>query len=210
MSEKSYVVGIAGGSGSGKTTLATALLDRLGDDKGVVIPHDAYYRDLAHLTVAEREEHNFDHPDALETELLLSHLEILDSGEVVQIPQYDFETHTRIKDGRSLDPKPVIVVEGVLVLADEALRDRLDLKIFVEAPPDIRLSRRLMRDQRERGRDTESVISQYEDTVRPMHDRFVEPSKAFADVIYPGDKEGRAGIDLLAVHLKEVVRNNTG
>lgn len=208
MSGKVYVVGIAGGTGSGKTTLALGLMDRLGEDKGVLIPHDAYYRDLSHLSPSDRSGHNFDHPDALETELLITHLKALAAGQPVEMPRYDFETHSRIEgEVKSLDPRPVIVVEGVLVLADEALRDRLDLKIFVETEPDTRLSRRLVRDQKERGRDTESVLRQYEATVRPLHDRFVEPSKAFADLIYPGEGEGSAGIALLVAHLKEEIRS---
>ncbi len=208
MSGKVYVVGIAGGTGSGKTTLALELMDRLGEDKGVLIPNDAYYRDLSHLSPSDRSGHNFDHPDALETELLITHLKALAAGQPVEMPRYDFETHSRIEgEVKSLDPRPVIVVEGVLVLADEALRDRLDLKIFVEAEPDTRLSRRLVRDQKERGRDTESVLRQYEATVRPLHDRFVEPSKAFADLIYPGEGEGSAGIALLVAHLKEEIRS---
>ena len=208
MSGKVYVVGIAGGTGSGKTTLALGLMDRLGEDKGVLIPYDAYYRDLSHLSPSDRSGHNFDHPDALETELLITHLKALAAGQPVEMPRYDFETHSRIEgEVKSLDPRPVIVVEGVLVLADEALRDRLDLKIFVEAEPDTRLSRRLVRDQKERGRDTESVLRQYEATVRPLHDRFVEPSKAFADLIYPGEGEGSAGIALLVAHLKEEIRS---
>ena len=208
MSGKVYIVGIAGGTGSGKTTLALGLMDRLGEDKGVLIPNDAYYRDLSHLSPSDRSGHNFDHPDALETELLITHLKALAAGQPVEMPRYDFETHSRIEgEVKSLDPRPVIVVEGVLVLADEALRDRLDLKIFVEAEPDTRLSRRLVRDQKERGRDTESVLRQYEATVRPMHDRFVEPSKAFAELIYPGEGEGSAGIALLVAHLKEEIRS---
>ena len=209
MSENIYVVGIGGGTGSGKTTLAEALLNRLGD-QAVAIPHDAYYRDQGHLSETNRASYNFDHPDALETDLLLEHLQALTSGESVALPAYDFETHTR-KDhpGATLETRPVVIVEGVLVLAEEALRGHLDVKIFVEAAPDVRLSRRLVRDQKERGRDTESVIRQYESTVRPMHDQFVEPSRAFADVIYPGDRQAGAGIDLLVAHLEYVIRNGS-
>jgi uridine kinase len=209
VSKKIYVVGIGGGTGSGKTTLRKGLLERLGD-QAVAIPHDAYYRDQGHLSETDRGGYNFDHPEALETDLLLVHLQTLASGDSVEMPAYDFETHTR-KDppGATLVPRSVVIVEGVLVLAEEALRGQLDVKIFVEAAPDVRLSRRLVRDQRERGRDTESVIRQYEATVRPMHDQFVEPSRAFADVIYPGDREGGAGIDLLVAHLEYVIQNGS-
>ena len=203
---KTYVVGIAGGTGSGKTTLAEALMDRLGPERAITIAHDAYYRDLGHLKMADREGINFDHPDALETELLISHLDALDSGESVERPSYDFESHTRIKGGGTLlKPRGVVILEGVLILADASLRNRMALKIFMEAEADVRLSRRLDRDLRERGRDTESVMKQYRETVKPMHDQFVEPSKAFADLIMLGAEEKRAGVDVLVAHLERVI-----
>jgi uridine kinase len=178
------IIGVAGGSGSGKTTIAEALVDAI--DGIVFIQHDAYYRHLPDLTFDERARVNFDHPDSLETELLVTHLESLRAGQPVERPEYDFTEHLRSTRTVRVAPAPVVVVEGILVLADATLRSLMDLKVYVDTDPDLRLARRLERDIRERGRTPDSVLAQYLSTVRPMHLEFVEPSKRHADIIIPG------------------------
>ena len=177
------VIGIAGGSGSGKTTIAAAVASNL---SGVtIIQHDAYYRHRPQLAFAERATVNYDHPDSLETELLIEHLILLGKGEAVEIPIYDFSAHLRAERTVLAEPARVVIVEGILVLADADLRSHLDLKIFVDTDADLRLARRIQRDIDERGRNLDSVLSQYFSTVRPMHLEFVEPSKRYADLIIP-------------------------
>ncbi|MCZ6632644.1 MAG: uridine kinase [bacterium] len=200
-----YVVGIAGGTGAGKTTLAKALLEQIGTDRAVLIAHDAYYRDLGGLSVEERGRVNFDHPDALETALLADHLERLKRGETIEVPVYDFQTHTRTGDVIRVEPRSVVIVEGILILREEALRDRMDLKIFVDTPADLRLIRRLERDVRERGRTVASVTAQYLATVRPMYEQYVASSKAYADLIVPGTGDLSAARSLLAGHVEMVL-----
>lgn len=178
------IIGVAGGSGSGKTTIAEALRDAI--DGVAWIKHDAYYRHLPHLSFEQRSRVNYDHPDSLETDLLVEHLESLRAGQPVEQPVYDFARHLRSDDVVVVAPAPVVVVEGILVFADASLRSLMDLKVFVDTDADLRLARRLERDIRERGRTTESVLAQYLATVRPMHDEFVEPSKKHADIIIPG------------------------
>lgn len=178
------MIGLAGGSGSGKTTIAEALVDAMA---GVAyVRHDDYYRHRPELTFEERTKVNYDHPDSLETTLLVSHLEALRSGQPVQRPVYDFTTHTRSDETVVVAPAPVVVVEGILVLADPDLRRLMDLKIYVDTDADLRLARRMERDIHERLRTPESVLTQYLTTVRPMHLEFVEPSKKHADMIIPG------------------------
>lgn len=179
------VVGIAGGSGSGKTTVVRRILERVGWDRIAYLPHDAYYKDASHLPPAERAHLNFDHPNSLDNGLLIEQIQMLLEGQPVNVPLYDFTTHTRRSDTRRVLPSPVILVEGILVFADEALRNLMDIKIYVEIDPDIRFIRRLLRDIHERGRSVDSVVEQYQSTVRPMHLRFVEPSKRYADVLIP-------------------------
>lgn len=177
-------IGVAGGSGSGKTTVAEALIEAI---EGVaLVEHDWYYRHMPHLSYEQRSRVNYDHPDSLETDLLVEHLEALRAGRPVDRPVYDFTEHLRAERTIPLAPAPVVVVEGILVLADDALRSLLDLKVFIDTDPDLRLARRLERDIRERGRSVESVLAQYLATVRPMHNEFVEPSKRHADLIIPG------------------------
>ncbi|MEX0668031.1 MAG: uridine kinase [Acidimicrobiia bacterium] len=177
------VIGIAGGSGSGKTTIAEAVLTAL---SGVVlVQHDSYYRHRPELSFDERSRVNYDHPDSLETELLIEHLRLLSKGAAIDRPTYDFTRHLRAEDTDRIEPGPVIIVEGILVLADRDLRDQLDLKIYVDTDPDVRLARRLSRDIEERGRTTTSVLEQYFAFVRPMHLEFVEPSRRHADLIIP-------------------------
>ena len=183
--ERPLVIGIAGGSGSGKTTIASAVLEDIGPERVALLLHDSYYRDLGHLTLEQRASSNFDHPDSLETALLVEHLGRLLAGDAIEKPVYDFTTHTRGAETERVEPRPVLLVEGVLVLAEPALRDLMDLKIFVDTDADVRLMRRLERDLRDRGRTLESVLEQYLRTVRPMHIEFVEPSKAHADLVIP-------------------------
>ncbi len=179
------VIGIAGGSGSGKTTVANVILQRVGADRIAYLPHDAYYRELTHLPYARRVEVNFDHPDSLETELMIQHIQQLKEWQPVELPVYDFTTHSRTTQTILVEPQRVILVEGILIFAEKELRELFDVKIFVDTDPDIRLIRRMQRDISERGRTAESVINQYLRTVRPMHLEFVEPSKRYADVIIP-------------------------
>jgi uridine kinase len=184
------VIGIGGGSGSGKTTIAQAVVSGL---SGVaLIQHDSYYRHQPHLSFLDRTRVNYDHPDSLETELLIKHLQALRSGETIARPTYDFTLHLRADQTEPVDPAPVLIVDGILVLADADLRAEFDLKIYVDTDPDIRLARRLRRDMDERGRSPASVIEQYLTTVRPMHLEFVEPSKRYADLIIPEGYNPRA------------------
>lgn len=178
-----FTIAIAGGSGSGKTTLCRALLQALGHERCALLDHDSYYRCLGHLPAPERARTNFDHPDALDNDLLASHLAALRAGRAVAKPCYDFATHSRRTDVEAVQPRPLILAEGVLLLAAPQLRRAFDLRVFVDAPPDIRALRRVQRDTVERGRTLESVCRQYVETVRPMHERFVEPAKRTADLV---------------------------
>ncbi len=179
------VVGIAGGSGSGKTTVVHRILDRVGWDRIAYLPHDAYYKDASHLPWEERIHLNYDHPNSLDNELLIAHINRLMQGEPVDAPIYDFSQHIRSPQTRRVLPSPVILVEGILVFVDEELREMMDIKLYVDTPADIRFIRRLLRDINERGRTVDSVVEQYQTTVRPMHMKFVEPTKDFADIIIP-------------------------
>lgn len=190
------VIGIAGGSGSGKTTVLERIVRACGSERIAVLDHDAYYRDLSHLPPDERARFNFDHPDALETELMREHLDQLLLDNPIEKPVYDFTSHTRADETETVEPRPVIIIEGILVLAEPLLLERMDIKIFVDAADDIRLMRRIRRDLQERGRSIESVLQQYERTVRPMHLEFVEPSKRKADIIIP-----RGGHNQVAIHM---------
>jgi len=192
------ILGIAGGSGSGKSTIARAIFSRIPRGQGVLIEQDHYYRKLSHLSFEERERINYDHPDSLEIDLLCTHLDALRRGESIERPTYDFSIHDRAAEPEHVDPMPVIVVEGILVLADERLRQRLDVKIFVDTDPDIRLMRRIRRDLEHRARTFTQVRKQYYETVRPMHLAFVEPSKRFADVIVPEGGENRVALELIS------------
>ena len=182
--DRPLFIGLAGGSGSGKTTIAEEVVDRL-EGRVSLLHHDAYYRHLVDLSFDERTRVNYDHPDSLETELLVKHLESLRSGLAIEHPVYDFASHLRSTETVRIEPGRVVMVEGILVLSDAALRAELDLKIFVDTDPDLRLARRLERDIAERGRSVDSVINQYFKTVRPMHLEFVEPSRRYADIIIP-------------------------
>jgi uridine kinase len=199
------VLGVAGGSGSGKTTVVREVVHRLRPDRVAVIHHDAYYRDFSHLPSDTRAAINFDHPSSLETDLLVRHLQALLAGDEIQVPLYDFTTHTRRPDTQSVAPTDVLIVDGILVLAEPDLRPLLDIKVFVDTDADIRLIRRLERDMRERGRSLDSVISQYQDTVRPMHLDFVEPSRRYADVIIPEGGSNRVAIEMVVAHLAGIL-----
>ena len=176
-------IALAGGSGSGKSTLARALAARLGPERCAVLDHDSYYRDLSHLSLEERVVVNFDHPESLESGLLADHLADLRAGRAVDRPRYDFATHTRSVGEARVEPRPVIVCEGILLLAATELEQAFDLRVYLDVPPDVRVLRRIQRDLVERGRTVESVVSQYLNTVRPMHERFVEPARATADLV---------------------------
>jgi uridine kinase len=199
------VIGVAGGTGSGKTTVAHEVLKRAGTEKISLIQHDAYYKDLGDLAPAQRAMQNFDHPDALDNRLLIAHLQELKAGRAVEVPVYDFTTHTRTTRTRRIEPHRVVLLEGILIFADEALRRLMDVKIFVDTDPDIRFIRRLERDLAERGRTMESVIRQYLATVRPMHQEFVEPSKRYADVIIPEGGFNEVAMDMVAARIQALL-----
>lgn len=204
------IIGVAGGTGSGKTTVAQEILQRVGPDRIAYIQHDSYYRDQSHLPLHERARVNYDHPDALESELLVEHLKQLRAGHPVEVPIYDFTTHTRRPETRRVEPRRVILVEGILIFADRALREMMDVKIFVDTDPDIRFIRRLQRDIRERGRTMESVIEQYLSTVRPMHMEFVEPSKRYADVIIPEGGFNVVALDMVVARVLALIGEREG
>jgi uridine kinase len=198
---RSLTIGIAGGSGSGKTTVAQEILSRVGADRIAFLQHDSYYKDLSGLPPTQRAELNFDHPNSLETDLLTQHILALRDGSPVEVPIYDFSTHSRTARTFTVAPRRVILVEGILIFVDAALRELFDVKIFVDTDADIRFIRRLERDITERGRTTESVIKQYQTTVRPMHLEFVEPSKRYADVIIPEGGFNSAALDMVAARI---------
>lgn len=199
---KPITIGVAGGTGSGKTTVALKILERVGFDRVAYMPHDAYYRDASHLPPVERARLNFDHPDSLDNDLMIQHLKQLQADHAVEIPMYDFKTHSRLVETRRIEPQPIILVEGILIFADKGLRDLMDVKIFVDTDADLRFIRRLQRDIDERGRSPQSVINQYLGTVRPMHLEFVEPSKRYADVIIPEGGHNEVAIDMVAGRLR--------
>lgn len=190
------VIGVAGGSGSGKTTVTKAILSQVGSQRIALLSHDSYYRDLSHLSLAERAQVNFDHPDAFDNELYLAHVDALIQGRPVEVPTYDFTTYVRKSETELVLPQPVIILEGILIFADAALRERMGVKLFVDAESDTRIIRRIQRDTVSRGRTVDSVIQQYLKTVRPMHLEFVEPSKRYADIIIP-----RGGLNTIAIDM---------
>jgi uridine kinase len=204
------IIAVVGGTGSGKTTVARAIHESLGGG-AVLLDQDAYYRDLAHLTLDERRQVNFDHPDSIDTELLIRHLEALAAGEAIEKPTYDFAAHTRAAQRERVEPSEVIIVEGILLLTDPRLRELFDIRIFVDVGDDVRFIRRLLRDTRERGRTMDNVIQQYLSTVRPMHLEFVEPSKRHADVILPEGGFNRIGIEMVQARVeRELARRRAG
>lgn len=199
------IIGVAGGTGSGKTTVSEAILDRVGRDRIAYLQHDSYYRDRSHLPPEERAEVNFDHPDALETELLVEHLKAMQQGRAVEVPVYDFTRHVRKEETRTLRPRPVVLVEGILVLAEESLRRQMDVKLYVDTDADLRFIRRLRRDISERDRTLDSVVEQYLDDVRPMHLEFVEPSKRYADLIIPEGGFNTVALDAVVAQVERLL-----
>ncbi|MEK6322616.1 MAG: uridine kinase [Acidobacteriota bacterium] len=199
------IIGISGGTGSGKTTVAQKIIAPVGVENVVYLQQDSYYRNLGDMPLDLRHQVNYDHPDAFDTELLINHLEALRAGEAIEQPDYDYPTHSRKAETIHVEPRPVIVVEGILVFVNSQMRGLMDLKIFVDTDPDIRFIRRLDRDVHERGRTVESVITQYTTTVRPMHLQFVEPSKRYADIIIPEGGFNDVGIDLITAKIKSLL-----
>ena len=198
------MIGVAGGSGSGKTTVVRRIVDSLGSEHVTLLDHDRYYRDRNDLRLEERAALNYDHPDSLETDLLVQHVRALKAGIAVEAPRYDFTRHARLTEKDTLEPRRALIVEGILIFTDAALRDLMDIKVFVDTDSDTRFIRRLQRDVAERGRTMESVIDQYQSTVKPMHREFVEPSKRYADVIIPLGGHNTVAVDLLLTMLRSV------
>src|SRR3954463_9172907 len=197
------IIGICGGTGSGKTTVANRILESVSASEVAFIQQDSYYRNLKDLPVDYRNAVNFDHPDALDNDLLAHHIKKLRAGGSVELPLYDFKTHTRLNETVLIEPKPIVIIEGILIFTDPRLLEQMDIKVFVDTPDDIRFIRRLRRDVAERGRTVDSVIEQYLATVRPMHMQFVEPSKRHADVIIPEGGHNLVSIDLLSGKIRE-------
>lgn len=204
---KTLCIGVAGGTGSGKTTVAKEIVRRVGRDRIVIVNQDRYYRDLAHLDDLQRSHHNFDHPDAIEEELLENHITLLKAGEAAPLPVYDFARHLRMTATEWADPQPVILVEGILILAIPSIRELLDVKIFVDTDADLRFIRRLQRDMAERGRTVDGVVDQYLTTVRPMHLEFVESSKRWADVIIPEGGFNTVALDLVISRILQMLQS---
>ena len=202
---KPLTIGVAGGTGSGKTTVTMALFEAVGPDNAAFLPHDAYYRDYSHLSVEERARVNWDHPDSLETDLMVLQLARLAQAEAIDRPQYDFRSYTRLAETHRVEPRPVVIVEGILILAEPELRRLLDIKVFVDTDADIRFIRRLQRDVNQRARSVSSVVEQYLGTVRPMHLEFVEPSKRYADLIIPEGGHNKVAIEMLVARVRSAV-----
>lgn len=200
-----FILGVAGGSGSGKTTVARSILQAVGQERIALIEQDSYYRDVDWRTEGELLHHNFDHPAAIDSDLMTSHLLALKAGHAVEVPIYDFVRHRRTPRTRRVEPLPVVLVEGILIFVELALRDQLDFKIFVDTDSDIRLIRRLGRDMSERGRSVQDVLRQYLETVRPMHLEFVEPSKRWADVIIPEGGENKVALEMVVARVEKLL-----
>ena len=200
------LIGIAGGSGSGKTLVARTIVSDLGSDRVVIIDQDSYYKNLEDVPFRDREARNFDHPEAFDNELLLRHVRELLAGRAVAQPIYDYAQHRRLAETRRVGDHLVFVLEGILIFVDPALRDLMDIKLFIDADPDVRFIRRLRRDLVERGRSVDSIIRQYEESVRPMHQQFVEPCKRYADVIIPEGGHNAVAIDLVKTKIRELLR----
>ena len=201
------IIGICGGTGSGKTTVANRILESVNADDVAFIQQDSYYRNLKDLPLDYRRAVNFDHPDAIDNDLLVNHVRKLKAGEPFELPLYDFKTHTRLNETKLIEPTPIVIIEGILIFTDARLLEQMDIKVFVDTPDDIRFIRRLRRDIAERGRTIDSVIEQYLNTVRPMHMQFVEPSKRYADVIIPEGGHNLVSIDLISGKIRERLAN---
>lgn len=201
-------LGVAGGSGSGKTSVACAILDAVGRERIAFLEQDSYYRDVDRRGDVDLLAHNFDHPDALDSDLLIRHVEALKAGHAVEVPLYDMVTHRRRPQTQRVDSRPVILLEGILLFAEPRLRELLDFKIFVDTDPDVRLMRRIRRDVDERGRSLDDILRQYNETVRPMHLEFVEPSKRWADVIVPEGGENRAALEMVIARVEKLLASD--
>lgn len=205
LKSKSCILGVAGGTGSGKTTVARAILEAVGADRIAFIEQDNYYKDVQWRSESELLHHNFDHPAALDNDLLVSHLIALKGGHPIEVPIYDFVRHRRTNRSRRIEPKPVVLLEGILIFVEPSLRALQDFKIYVDTDADLRLIRRLGRDMAERGRTVQDVIRQYLETVRPMHLEFVEPSKRYADIIIPEGGENREALEMVVAHVRNLI-----
>lgn len=199
------IIGIAGGSGSGKTTVTNEIMKNLEGYSVALLAQDYYYKDQSHLTFEERLETNYDHPFAFDNDLLISNLQDLRRGKVVNVPTYDYTNHTRSSETITFEPKDVIIVEGIFTLENKTLRDLMDVKIYVDTDADLRILRRLIRDTEERGRSMESVINQYLNVVRPMHNQFIEPTKKYADIIIPEGGSNKVAIDIMTTKIQTLV-----
>ena len=198
-------IGITGGTGSGKSTIAKEIYRQFGEDCIAMIEQDSYYKDQSHLSMEDRVKTNYDHPNAFDKNILVSHLESLLNGHSIQKPSYDFSIHNRIEDTTKVEPKEIVIVEGILILEDPRIRELLDIKIYVDTDADVRIIRRMVRDINERGRTIESVINQYLNVVKPMHNQFTEPTKKFADIIIPEGGHNKVAIDIIVAKIKEVL-----
>jgi uridine kinase len=206
LKSKPIVFGVAGGTASGKTTVARAVLEAVGASQIAYLPHDAYYSDRDDLPFEERARLNYDHPDSLETKLLVRHIKDLILGAPVHVPDYDFTAHRRTDDTILVEPAPIILVDGILIFTKRKLRELMDIKVYVDTDSDVRFIRRLQRDMHERGRSLDSVVQQYLETVRPMHLKFVEPSKHYADVIIPGGGHNKVAMEMVVSRLQMLLR----
>lgn len=205
MMNKPLLIGITGGTGSGKSTVAKSICESLPKQNVVIIEQDSYYKDQSHLTPEERIKTNYDHPFAFDTELLISHLKILIDNKPIEKPLYDFTVHNRREETQKIEPKDVIILEGILVLDSPEIRKLLDIKIFVDTDADVRIIRRIVRDMKERGRSLDSVIKQYMDVVKPMHNEFIEPTKRYADIIIPEGGYNKVAIDIMVAKIKSIL-----
>ncbi|GKU81369.1 uridine kinase [Niallia sp. NCCP-28] len=209
MQRKPVVIGVAGGSGSGKTSVSKAVFESFNDHSILMIEQDFYYKDQTNLPFEERLKTNYDHPLAFDTELLIDHIEKLLRYETIEKPVYDYNIHTRSKDKIIVEPKDVIIIEGILILEDERLRDLMDIKLFVDTDADLRIIRRLKRDIQDRGRTMDSVIEQYVNVVRPMHNQFIEPTKRYADIIIPEGGQNHVAIDLMVTKIQTILEQKS-
>lgn len=204
--KRPILIGITGGTGSGKSTIAKEIYNKFGEDCIAMIEQDSYYKDQSHLSMEERVKTNYDHPNAFDTQLLIEHLDTLLKKQAIDKPVYDFESHNRKKETIRIEPREIVIVEGILVLEDEEIRNLLDIKLYVDTDADVRIIRRILRDINERGRTVDSVINQYLNVVRPMHMQFIEPTKRYADIIIPEGGHNKVAIDIIVANIKQFLQ----